>query len=82
MFTVPRHPQFNGLADNFVKTFKSAIHAMNLATLEDAMGLPAAEVMFYKGSYFRMVNGIMIRTHWRNMLAATDLEDGSSHRPR
>ncbi len=55
---------------------------MGLTTLEDAMGLPAAEVMFYKGSYFWMVNGVMIRTHGRIMVDIIDLKDGSPPGPR
>ncbi len=35
VFTAPRHPQSNVLEETFVKTFKSAIHAMNPTTLDD-----------------------------------------------
>ncbi len=44
------------------------------------MGLPAAKVMFTKGSDFRMANGIVIRTHGHNMLDIVNHKDGSSHR--
>ncbi len=35
IFTAPRHPQSNKLAENFVKTIKSAIHAVNPTALDD-----------------------------------------------
>ncbi len=35
VFTAPRHPESNGLAENFVKTLKNAVEAMILAPFQN-----------------------------------------------
>ncbi len=52
MFTAPRKPQSNGLAENFVKTFKPTIHAMNPITLDDLEQMEDNFLLHYQNAVY------------------------------
>ena len=56
MYTAPRHPKSNGLAENFVKTIKSAISAVEIHDIIDLERAIHAFLFQYRNAVQKMTN--------------------------
>ena len=56
MYTAPRHPKSNGLAENFVKTIKSAISAVEIHDIIDLERAIHAFLFQYRNAVHKMTN--------------------------